>query len=259
MRLGIISDIHENTDLLERAFKLADSYKCDELVCLGDIVGFDVRFYRNYVNRSAKKCIDLIKTKCRWVVPGNHDLFAARRLPLFTDGFEYPEDWFNMDPGERKIVAKGKVWCYNEDASNDLGENEILYLKELPEYVATATPGASCLFSHYIYPDLTGSTTRYVERNHQMKKFWEFMKEQNTNYAFSGHSHTIFAGFAYQKSFNGARSYFKAVHSIPSNSFILGNETVMVLLPALAGEKGTSCFSIFDTKDLKLDIIQINN
>jgi predicted phosphodiesterase len=258
MKLGIISDIHENVEMLEKALSLSEFHKCDELVCLGDIVGFDVRFYKYNSRRSAKTCVRLVKANCRWVVPGNHDLFAAGRLPEYTNGFDYPDGWFMMAPHNRKKASAGKVWCYDQDASNDLGDDEISFLKELPEYIISEENGASCLFSHYVYPDLTGSTTRYVERNHQLKELWEFMKNHNVNYSFSGHSHTIFAGFAYRGTSNGARKYLKAIHSIPSDRFNLGNEQVMVLLPPLSGEKGRRGFAIFDTDTLKLNIISIN-
>jgi hypothetical protein len=258
MKLGIISDIHENVEMLEKALSLAEFHKCDGLVCLGDIVGFDIRFYKYNAGRSAKLCVALVKANCRWIVPGNHDLFAAGRFPEYTNGFDYPAGWFKMDPYQRKKTSHGKVWCYDQDACNDLGENEISYLKELPEYLATSEPGPGCLFSHYIYPDLTGSTTRYIERNHQLKELWKFMKDQNMNYSFSGHSHTIFAGFAYEGALNGAGRYMKAVHSIPSDNFSLGNDILMVLLPPLSGEKGRTGFAIFDTDNLKLNIISIN-
>ena len=258
MRLGIISDIHENLEMLEKALKIAELNKCDEIACLGDIVGFDVRFYKYINRRSAKSCVEIIRTSCRWVVPGNHDLFAAGRLPEFTNGYLYPGKWFKLEPHERKRASNGKVWCYDQDASNDLGDNEILYLSELPEYVATSEPGPGCLFSHYIYPDLTGSTTRYIERNHQLIELWKFMKVQNVNYSFSGHSHTLFAGFAFKGNLNGAGGYLKAVHSIPSDNFSLGTDTIMVLLPPLSGEKGRTGFTIFDTSNLRMNIILIN-
>jgi len=258
MKLGIISDIHENVEMLEKALSQAELHKCDEIVCLGDIVGFDIRFYKYHTRRSAKLCVELIKANCRWAVPGNHDLFAAGRLPEYTNGFIYPEEWFKLGPQDRKKTSNGEVWCYDQDASNDLGDNEILYLRELPEYLAVTEKGTACLFSHYIYPDLTGSTTRYVERNHQLKELWKFMKDQNVKYSFSGHSHTIFAGFAYEGARYGAGRYLKAVHSIPSDRFSLGDESVMVLLPPLSGEKGRTGFAIFDTDNLKLNIISIN-
>jgi predicted phosphodiesterase len=258
MKLGIISDIHENAEVLTRALKLAEFLKCNELICLGDIVGFDVRFYKDEVKRSARSCVELIRSNCRWTVAGNHDLFAAGRIPEYTNGFDYPAEWFMMESAGRIKAANGKVWCYDQDATNDLGEKEITFLKGLPEYLTFTDRGASCLFSHYIYPDLTGSTTQYVERNYHMKGHWKFMKDQNVKYSFSGHSHTIFAGFAYERSIYGSGGYLKAIHSIPSNRFNLGSEIVMVHLPPLSGEKGRSGFSVFDTDNLILDIISIN-
>ena len=55
MKIGLITDIHENVEKLREAIKLADIQNCDELVCLGDIVGYDHRFYSFNISRSAKK------------------------------------------------------------------------------------------------------------------------------------------------------------------------------------------------------------
>ena len=258
MKIGIITDIHENVGMLQEALKQASLNKCDELVCLGDIVGYDKRFYRYYANRSAKKCLEMIRSNCRWIVPGNHDLFAARRFPVYSDGYIYPDNWFSMIPEERKRASKGKVWCYEADEPNDLSEDDIYFLKSLPEYIITPELGFEYLFSHYIFPDFTGSTTKYVERKHQLKKLWDFMSSNNIRFCFSGHAHASFTGFAYMGKADGTASYFKAIHSIPSNSFSLGSEPVMILLLPLTGEKGKTGFSIFDTESMKLTIVSAN-
>jgi predicted phosphodiesterase len=255
MNIGIITDIHENVDMLREAIKLAVVHKCDELVCLGDIVGYDQRFYSCNTKRSAKTCLDLIRSNCRWIMAGNHDLFAAGRMPAYSNGFEYPDKWFMMNAEERKKASRGKVWCYEGDAPNDLGEDELLFLKSLPEYITTSVSGLNCLFSHYIFPDFSGSTTRYIKRNHQLKGHWEFMNLHEIKFSFSGHSHTSFTGFAYQGKKNGAGSFLKAIHSVPSDSFNLGDERVVILLPPLAGEKGRTGFSIIDSDSMKLNII----
>ncbi|MFO7369363.1 MAG: metallophosphoesterase family protein [Bacteroidales bacterium] len=256
MKIGIITDIHENTEMLRNALKMAAANKCDELVCLGDIVGYDPRFYNYYHGRSAKTCVNLIRSTCRWIVPGNHDLYAARRVPAYSNGFVYPDRWFEMSGAERKKVAQRKVWCYESDAPSDLGEDEVAFLKSLPEYIITTTPEISCLFSHYIYPDFTGSTTGYIKRNHELKGLWNFLDLHGVKYSFSGHSHTRFTGFAYPMRKNGVvTSFFKAIHSIPTDSINLGNEMLMLLLPPLTGEKGKTGFSIFDSTSMKLDII----
>lgn len=251
MKIGIITDIHENTARLNTALRLAESYGCDELACLGDITGYDSRFYRYSNTRSAKECVNIVRLNFRWIVAGNHDLFAARKIPAYSNGFEFPPDWFEMDPEKRKKAAKGKVWSHEYDDPNDLGESDIEFIRSLPEFVTAEADGLSCLFSHYIYPDFSGSTTRYVERNHQTCLAWDFLEARNITYSFSGHSHQAFAGFSYKSGGN----YLKAIHTFPGNRFNLGNNPVIVILPPLSGEQGRSGFSIVDTESRTVSII----
>ena len=41
---------------------------------------------------NANECISIVRMNCGIVVPGNHDLYAGKRVPLFTTGFDYTED-----------------------------------------------------------------------------------------------------------------------------------------------------------------------
>ncbi|MFH0841446.1 MAG: metallophosphoesterase [Bacteroidota bacterium] len=250
MRIGILTDIHENTAALKNAFRMADLHKVDELACLGDIAGYDTRFY-GHDSRSAGECVRLVKSNCQWVVAGNHDLHAAGRLPVYTNGFSYPSGWFSMSTSERKEAASGRVWCYENEAVNDLDAEESDYLRKIPEMLVPNEINAPFLFSHYIYPDLTGSTTQYVKRNLHMGKHWDLMKSQNLTVSFIGHSHNFLAGFAYKNNI----PFLHAFHSLPNNIFQLGNEPVVILLPPLSGEKGRTGFSIIDTDNMKLSII----
>ncbi len=213
MRIGIITDIHENVENLQEALRLAAKHHCNELVCLGDIVGFDNRFYRENPNRSAKNCLDLVRLNCRWIVAGNHDLFASKKVPIYSNGYKYPENWFELNGAEKKHVSERKVWCHEGDSPNDLGMEEIKFLKSLPEYITTSVNGLGLLFSHYLYPDVTGSATKYIERNYQLRKHWEFMSNENVTLSFSGHSHTNFPGFAYQYKPGGIQTLFKSYPS----------------------------------------------
>jgi predicted phosphodiesterase len=251
MKLGILTDIHEDTEMLQEALRLADTNKCDELVCLGDIAGYDRRFYKYIRKRSAKLCMNLIRSNCKWIVAGNHDLFAARRIPVYSNGFVYPGNWYSMNEEERKSASQGKVWSYEYDDPGDLEEEDIEFLKSLPEFITASINSLSILFSHYLYPDLTGSTTTYIERNYQLKEAWKFMDKHQTKYTFHGHSHGSFAGFAYRDSI----SFLTAFHSIPDSSFNLGEEMVIIALPPLAGDKGRTGFSIIDTENKKLEIV----
>ncbi|MCU0456917.1 MAG: hypothetical protein MUE74_11495, partial [Bacteroidales bacterium] len=160
-------------------------------------------------------------------------------------------------PAERKKISSGKVWCYEGDLKGDLGDEDFGFLSGLPESVITSAPGVGCLFSHYIYPDFTGSTTRYVERNFQLKELWKFMEENKVCFSFSGHSHTTHTGFAYKGNGNRVRAYLKAFHSIPSERFYMGGDPMIVMLPPLTGEDGKTGFAVFDTGQIELSIVSL--
>ena len=73
MKIAIISDIHGNLDALEKVLASVDSRKVDEIYCLGDIVGY---------GPNPNECIDLVHSRCKVVVLGNHDYGAVDGLPL---------------------------------------------------------------------------------------------------------------------------------------------------------------------------------
>lgn len=75
-RYAIISDIHSNLHALEAVLARIETSRVDEIICLGDIVGY---------GPSPAKCIDLVFRSCSIIVQGNHDLAAVD--PRYTEGF----------------------------------------------------------------------------------------------------------------------------------------------------------------------------
>lgn len=252
MKLGIITDIHENVARLESALKLAGAEKCDDLICLGDITGYDKRFY-SHSCRSARECVRLVRENFRWIAPGNHDLFASQRLPSYSDGFEYPANWFILPGDERRRLSDGKVWSFEGDIPSDLDEDGLIFLRSLPEYFIVSDKADNYLFSHYIYPDFTGSTTLYIKKGKDLDKLRGFMIEGNIKYSFSGHSHNTFPGFAYLINKPPGR----AVFNIPSDRFRLTDELISVCLPPLTGETAAGSFAVFDTSNRMLRMLQV--
>ena len=64
MKLAVISDIHANLEALETVLKDIDSVKPDEIVCLGDVVGYGA---------NPSECLAIVKERCSSIVLGNHD------------------------------------------------------------------------------------------------------------------------------------------------------------------------------------------
>jgi putative phosphoesterase len=68
MRIAIISDIHSNLEALTKALEIIDTKNIDEIVCLGDIVGYGA---------NPNECVEIVKKRAKYVVMGNHDFAVA--------------------------------------------------------------------------------------------------------------------------------------------------------------------------------------
>lgn len=64
MRIAIISDIHSNLEALNRALTEIEREKVDDIVCLGDIVGYGA---------NPNECVDIVRNLTESVLLGNHD------------------------------------------------------------------------------------------------------------------------------------------------------------------------------------------
>lgn len=68
MKIAILSDIHSNLEALEKSFFILSKKKVDEIVCLGDIVGYGA---------NPKECLKLARENIKYIVLGNHDQVAC--------------------------------------------------------------------------------------------------------------------------------------------------------------------------------------
>ena len=76
MRTAIISDIHGNLEALSAVLYDIESLNIDEIICLGDIIGY---------GPNPNECISLVNSKSPVILLGNHD--AAVLDPLSTQNF----------------------------------------------------------------------------------------------------------------------------------------------------------------------------
>jgi predicted phosphodiesterase len=76
MKYAVISDIHSNLEALTKALEVINQYAVDEIICLGDIVGYGA---------NPNECLDLIRQHCCIVLKGNHD--AAIIDPVIAERF----------------------------------------------------------------------------------------------------------------------------------------------------------------------------
>ena len=103
MRYAFISDIHANLEALESVLDDIETQNIDEIICLGDIVGYGA---------NPNECVDIIGKRCPVTLLGNHDAAAVEMLST---------QHFNI---HAKIAIEWTTQTLRKDIKN--------YLTELP-------------------------------------------------------------------------------------------------------------------------------
>ena len=237
MKYVIISDIHEDISSLQKVMSQIEKSGVDKLVCLGDITGFSTYHNVHKNTKDANACINLLKTNCDIIVAGNHDLNIINKLPQHL-----------LRHKEANSRIHKETWSYKGEINATLSPKNIDFLEQLPEYFIEITDNFQVLFSHFLFPDITGSTILIPKKKKALKPHFNFMKHQNSLLSFVGHSHIN--GFAL---YSGCRINFKDF-----GFKRLSNKQQIIFGPALAIDGNRSGYMIFDTETFRLSVIKTN-
>lgn len=249
MLIGIISDAHEDIVRLEKTLKILKKKKVDKLIFLGDMVGFGVSSYSHFKTRDANKVADIMKKEFDVVLIGNHDLYAIGKLPTYRGNINFPNDYYSLDYFKRKKLTGGQVYLYEANQlSPMLTDKNEKYLDSLKEYEIRDYGDYKILFSHYNYPDFTASFVGKIKKSSELKEHFEFMKENDCLYSFSGHGHV-----------SGIRIFTeKKSKKIKFNEkYVLPNELVWLNGPTIANGVHKNGFMIFNTETREIEAIPL--
>lgn len=153
MRYAIISDIHANLEALEAVLERIKSLSVDQLVCLGDVVGY---------NASPNECADIVRENGMPTICGNHDAVAC--------GIEEP--W-----GFNPVALQAALWTRER-----LSPANLEWLRKLPDNMQ---------FPHFLAAH--GSPTDrdcYLFTWEDVLPHLQFVTDQNYRLCFFGHTHS---------------------------------------------------------------------
>jgi predicted phosphodiesterase len=240
MKLALITDIHEDYISLKEAIRKIDKLAPDTVVCLGDISGFSAPYYSYRSTRNAHECLNIIRATCSQIILGNHDIHAAQIIPKNCSFFDYPENWYQLNYHERHELGSKILWLHEEDDLNPLyKESDLLFLRTLPEYATMELPAENMLFTHYVYPNLSGLKTEFYTYADEYGQHMEFMHSLNCRISFCGHAHT--QGF-FIASPKGYKEYRFTRVFLPASPVCVG-------IPPITSGSGRNGFLIYDTAE----------
>jgi predicted phosphodiesterase len=138
VKQALISDIHGNLEALNAVLKDIANEGVDEIICLGDVVGY---------GPNPCECLELVSRHCRMTIMGNHDQAA-----LFDpDGFNavalraiyWTRDQLD-DPGGQRASVVNKRWDFLSELPKQAVEKNVLFVHGSPrdptnEYVFPET------------------------------------------------------------------------------------------------------------------------
>jgi diadenosine tetraphosphatase ApaH/serine/threonine PP2A family protein phosphatase len=148
----LVSDIHANIDALNVVLAKIDELHVDEVVCLGDLVGY---------NATPNECVDVIRSRGITTLCGNHDAVAC--------GLEEP--W-----GFNPIALAAALWTREA-----LTEDNLYWLKGLPD---------SKLFKDFLaVHGAPGNRNTYLFGWEDIFPHLSYIEEQHRSLCFFGHTH----------------------------------------------------------------------
>jgi predicted phosphodiesterase len=124
-RQAIISDLHSNRGAIEAVLADIEEQGVDEIVCLGDVVGY---------GPDPEAAIDRTEATCRFTLSGNHDhavLTQAERFnPLAEEAVEFTRRV--LKPGHISFGRKKARWQFLEECPTRRTEGDVLYVHGSP-------------------------------------------------------------------------------------------------------------------------------
>ena len=247
MKLSVISDIHSDLISLQETLREIDKQKCDKILCLGDIVGYNQYFKDSPDGRDADACVRMVRNHCDYVVCGNHDLHAIRKLPSCHDELGMPDNWYELDLEERERISKSELWLYEDEMDDPVSESSFEFLNELPERLVIGTGDFNILATHFIEPDITGTSKISPSVRKDFSLHLKLLKKMNCMVGLVGHAHL--EGFVRISRRDYSMNYYRKSHLHKKRQIIVG--------PPITRSPGSRGFIMLDTLNREFEAISL--
>jgi predicted phosphodiesterase len=155
---GVLADIHGNREALEATLAALDRFPVDEIVCLGDVVGY---------NADPDECAELVRARCTVTIAGNHDLISLRRLDFSrcSNKAEY-----SLRRTREAISPRTRAWLRTLPPRHMLEHGVVLVhggVRDVQQYMVT--PAHIRENAAYLQDDFPGARICFFGHSHEQK------------------------------------------------------------------------------------------
>jgi predicted phosphodiesterase len=158
---AVISDIHGNLEALTTVLADIQRRQIDQIVCLGDIVGY---------GPNPCECLDLVMQRCAWSLMGNHDFAVLYEPTSFNASAEVSAFWTRRQLElEPDLDKRRKRWEFLGSLKIRLRQKKSLWVHASPRRP----------INEYIFPD------DVVTAPAKMAQIFERIEQR----CFVGHTH----------------------------------------------------------------------
>jgi predicted phosphodiesterase len=158
--LGILGDIHGNSEALGAVLAALDRRGVKQLVCVGDIVGY---------NADPDECAALLRERRALSIAGNHELIGLGRL-----GFERCSNnaKYSLKRTRRSLAPETASWLSSLPASLVIGERIAVVhggVRDVQQYMKT--PAHIRENAAYLREDFPGARLCFFGHSHAQKVY----------------------------------------------------------------------------------------
>src|SRR5262245_1206982 len=132
---AIVSDIHGNLEAFTAVLDEIQRRGIDHIICLGDVVGY---------GPNPMECLDLVASRCRASLRGNHDFAAFYEPYNFNSGAEAACYWTRQQfENDANVERRAARWTYLGALPVRIRTNDFLAVHASPRRP----------INEYIFPD----------------------------------------------------------------------------------------------------------
>ena len=223
MKRALISDIHGNFEALTAVLTKIGELDVDEIICLGDIIGY---------GPDPVRCLDAVMANCQMTILGNHDQAAifdpegfnpVALRAIFWTREQLESDNSNMDQSDRR-------WDFLGELPRRHDEGKFLFVHGSPRDPT----------NEYVFPE-------HIYEKEKMRSLMSRIEQ----YCFQGHTHIpgVFT----------ESGHFIAPEQ-QDQFFRLGPDKTMVNVGSVGqprDDNPKSCFAVLDTDELTLQYYRV--